>query len=143
MSIYATLWMLRLPVWVPCTAETMDTWHTVGSGDIGPLTQRWVEVWAQAVPAHIGHPSIYPEGDPYAWFLPPVVEYDPDDEEREWTPRAVIIVDEDHSEKDVQRYPDSLMVLTGAEYQAMKFGEMLERIEDALVRRYGHAPDPA
>lgn len=141
MSIYATCWEMRLPVYVPCEHEEAEAWQPVGRADIGPVKRRWVEVYAQAVPAHIGHPSVYPEGDPYASFLPPIVEYDPDDWDTVWTPRAVIIVDEDHAEKDVQRYVDPLMVLTGAAYEALTFSELLERIGRALERRFGYPAD--
>jgi len=45
MSIYATLWEIKIP-----RRHAFD--------------EEWVEVYAQAVPAHIGHPSDYPAGDP-------------------------------------------------------------------------------
>ena len=60
MSIYATLWEIKAP-----RRHRYD--------------DEYVLVYAQAVPPHIGHPSHYPEGDPYAGFLPPVVRgYDPE-----------------------------------------------------------------
>src|SRR5262245_28341897 len=71
MSIYSTLWEIK----VRRRHEFDD---------------EWVTVFAQAVPPHIGHPSCYPEGDPYADFLPPVVEYDPVTNEGPY--RAVVIV---------------------------------------------------
>ena len=66
--------------------------------------EHWVELTFQAAPAHIGHPSDYPEGDPDADFLPPAVEYNPDDWNTVWTPRAVIVVD-DQSTRGTERSP--------------------------------------
>lgn len=135
MSIYCTLWQLRLPVWVPCApaekeADEYDTLGEFNSDDPGrPVRERWVEVWAQGVPGHIGHPDVYPEGDPYGDFLPPPVE-DQD------SLRAVCIIDEDHNEKEGQRYVTPLLVLTGDEYTALSFGDFLGRIEQALEARY-------
>jgi hypothetical protein len=112
MSIYATLWEIKLP-----KAHRFD--------------DQWVCVYAQAVPAHIGHPSHYPNGDPYSDFLPPVVECDP---QTGYGPhdRAVVILMEGRDEKVGQRYTDPLLVLTGEEYARMPFPQLLEAIEDAL-----------
>lgn len=112
MSIYATLWEIKLP-----KAHPFDT--------------EWVEVYAQAVPAHIGHPSVYPEGDPYGDFLPPVVECDP---ETGYGPyhRAVLILVDGHGEKVVQRYTAPILTLTGEEYAKAPFQELLDRIRDAM-----------
>jgi hypothetical protein len=111
MSIYATLWEIKVP-----------RQHS--------FEEEWIEVYAQAVPPHIGHPSDYPEGDPYADFLPPVVQdYDP---ETERPYRAVVIVRQDRSEKDVQRYVDPLIVMSGGEYARVTFEELLDRIHKAM-----------
>ena len=112
MSIYATLWEIKLP-----KSYSFDT--------------EWVEVFAQAVPPHIGHPSQYPEGDPYADFLPPVVECDPETGEGPFN-RAVVIVAEGRNAKDGQRYVDPLLTLTGEDYSRMPFGELLDAIKRAL-----------
>jgi hypothetical protein len=113
MSIYATLWEIKIP-----------RRH--------PFDKEWVEVFAQAVPPHIGHPSEYPEGDLYADFLPPVVEdYDPKTGEGPYN-RAVVIVQKGRDKKDVQRYVDPLIVMTGKEYAAISFAELLDRIYKAV-----------
>jgi hypothetical protein len=113
MSIYATLWAIRIPV-------TMD------------LDGEWVEVLGQAVPAHIGHPSAYPDGDPYADFLPPVVtKYDADTNTAPHH-RAVVIVAGGRDRKDGQRYVDPLMVLTGREYSTVRWADLMDRIERAV-----------
>ena len=113
MSIYATLWEIKLP-------HRHD------------LDDEWVVVYAQAVPPHIGHPSAYPEGDPYADFLPPVVpDYDLETEEDQFN-RAVVIVQEGRDKKDVQRYIDPLIVMSGEEYARIPFGELLDRIQKAM-----------
>ena len=113
MSIYATLWEIKVP-----------RRH--------PFDDECVEVYAQAVPPHIGHASHYPDGDPYADFLPPAVQdYDPETgEERIY--RAVVIVQEGRDQKDVQRYVDPLIVLTGEEYARIPFAELLDRIHKAM-----------
>src|SRR5919204_5179843 len=102
MSIYATLWEIKVPRRHPFDSE-------------------WVEVWAQAVPAHIGHPSAYPEGDPYADFLPPVVQdYDPETDHAPYD-RAVVIVQEGREKKDGQRSVHPLIVMSGEEYSRTPF----------------------
>ena len=112
MSIYATLWEIKIP-----KNHRFDS--------------EWVSVYAQAVPAHIGHPSHYPEGDIYSDFLPPVVECDPKTGHGPFH-RAVVIVAEGREEKIVQRYSDPLMTLTGREYAVMPFEDLLEAIKQAL-----------
>lgn len=135
MSIYATLWNIQVSIMVPATKPTMEFELSKERG-YREIEWRWVEVYAQSVPPHIGHPSSYPDGDPYADFLPPVVEHDPEDLEAIFPARAVVILDEDHDEKDGQRYVNPLMVLTGVEYESMKFGELLGRIEEAVQDRF-------
>jgi hypothetical protein len=113
MSIYATLWEIKV-------SRRHD------------FDGEWVQVYAQAVPAHIGHPSGYPEGDLYADFLPPVVQdYDP---ETGTAPhhRAVVIVQEGRDKKDVQRYVDPLITMSGEEYSRIPFQELLDRIHAAM-----------
>jgi hypothetical protein len=113
MSIYATLWEIKVP-----RQHCFD--------------EAWVTVWGQAVPPHIGHPSDYPEGDPYADFLPPVVkDYDPETGEAPFQ-RAVVIVQEGRNTKDGQRYTDPLIVMTGEEYARIPFQELLDRIHKAI-----------
>jgi|SRR5437899_2208602 len=113
MSIYATLWEIQVP-----RRHFFDT--------------EWVRICAQSVPAHIGHPSEYPGGDPFAAFLPPIVpEYDPKTGEAPYD-RAVVIVQEGRERKDGQRYVDPLMTLTGEEYSQITFKELLDRIHKAV-----------
>jgi hypothetical protein len=69
-----------------------------------------------------------------------MVEYDENDWEREWTPRAVFIIDEEHAEKDGQRYIEPLLMMTGREYEAAGFIELMGRIRDALEERFGAGP---
>jgi hypothetical protein len=113
MSIYATLWEMRI---------------RKGHG----FDDEWVEVYAQAVPPHIGQPSDYPKGDPYADFLPPVIaNYDPETDTPK-TYRAVVIVQQGRDKKDIQRYVDPLIVMTGEEYLRTPFHELMDRIEKAV-----------
>src|SRR5437879_6574324 len=109
MSIYATLWEIQVR-----RRHFFDN--------------QWVRVCAQSVPPHIGHPSNYPDGDPYSDFLPPVVaDYDPETGEAPYN-RAVVIVQEGREQKDGQRYVDPLMILSGEEYSRITFKELLDRI---------------
>jgi hypothetical protein len=76
MSIYATLWKLKFPV------DLHD-----------PVNRKWVEVTAQAVPAHVGTPTAgfgYGNGDPFSDFLPTSVEVDADGDAPHY--RAVVLV---------------------------------------------------
>ena len=119
MSIYATLWTLKFPK----------------EGD-EHLGCEWIAVRAQAVPAHVGSPTPgcgYEDGDPYAAFLPPAVATDADGD----APfhRAVVIVTEysiKGTERSGQEYVSPLLVLTGEQYARIAFGELYERICNAL-----------
>ena len=119
MSIYATLWKLKFPK----------------EGDEHSDCD-WIEVTAQAVPPHIGSPTPgcgYEGGDPYAAFLPPPVQTDSDGH----APfhRAVVFVTEysiKGTPRSGQEYASPLLVLTGAEYARVTFGELHRRICDAL-----------
>lgn len=119
MSIYATLWRLKFPRY--------------GDDHSGC---EWLEVLAQGVPAHMGTPTPgfgYEAGDPYADFLPPPVLAHPDDNGRAL--RAVVIVTEGTpkgTDRSGQEYVDPLLILSGDEYAAVSFGELHERICDAL-----------
>ena len=113
MSIYATLWEIKLP-----RRHCFD--------------EEWVRVYAQGVPPHIGHPRYYPDGDPYADFLPPIAaDCDPETYDVSHY-RAVVIVQEGRDKKDIQRYTDPLLVLTGQEYARMTFHQLLDRIQEAM-----------
>ena len=119
MSIYATLWTLKFPI----------------EGD-EHLGCEWIEVRAQAVPAHVGSPTPgcgYKHGDPYAAFLPPAVVTDTDGNAPHH--RAVLIVTEysiKGTERSGQEYASPLLLLTGEEYARMTFQELHERICNAL-----------
>jgi hypothetical protein len=90
MSIYATLWEIKVPL-----RHEFD--------------KEWVGVFAQAVPPHIGHPSGYPEGDTYGDFLPPVVmDYNPEQWDDTQIQRAVVIVQRGRDRKEGQVYVDPL-----------------------------------
>jgi hypothetical protein len=119
MSIYATLWTLKFP-------KEGDEHRGCG----------WIEVRAQAVPAHVGSPTPgcgYENGDPYAAFLSPAVVTDA--EGNATYHRAVLIVTE-YSIKGTgrsgQEYVSPLLLLTGEEYARMTFEELHERICEAL-----------
>lgn len=96
---------------------------------------QWVDIYAQGVPPHIGHPKEDYETDPYADFLPPIVaDYDPDIEDESYDPpyRAVVIVQEGRHQKEGQRYVDPVLVISGEEYRKIPFQEMLARIYEGI-----------
>lgn len=125
MSIYATLWELKWPrdgIW----ALTDDD---------------FVRVWCQAVPPHIGHPSHYPEGDPYGDFLPPVVQ--PDSELTDDAPYRAVVMCGPLTTKGTarcpQEYENPLLTLTGEEYQSISWVELYDRIGAALRQQLGES----
>lgn len=113
MSIYATGWQIKLPV------------------GKGWPSDKWVEVYAQFVPAHIGQPSEGYDTDPYADFLPPIVpDYDP--EEEKIPHRAIVVVQRGHEEKEVQKYINPVLTMSYEEYVKMPFDEFLNLIYEGL-----------
>jgi hypothetical protein len=108
MSIYATLWELKFPLF--------------GQSHTGC---EWEHVIAQGVPEHIGE-----DGDAdYLSFLPPRAESIAGDL------RAVVIVRKlqpKGTERSAQEYPNPLLVLTGREYETLPFSKLHEAISDAL-----------
>lgn len=118
MSIYATGWELRLAV------------------GHGWPSDKWADVYAQFVPAHIGQPEEgYPD-DPYADFLPPVVPYSdtlavPSDED-EIPHRAIVVVQRGYENKDGQRYTDPVLTMSYVEYMKMSFDDFLGLIYSNL-----------
>lgn len=87
---------------------------------------------AQGVPGHIGTPTRgygYEDGDPYGSFLPPAIAISENDDDAPL--RAVVFIRE-RTEKPAQEYTNPLLVLSGAEYAAISFEGLHERICDAL-----------
>ena len=124
MSIYATLWRLKFPRY--------------GDDHTGC---EWIEVIAQGVPAHIGaSPSgrTDDEQDQYAAFLPPAVASPTDDDGQ--TLRAVVFVTEatpKGTARSPQEYTRPLLILSGAQYATIFFGQLHDMICNALR---GHRP---
>ena len=108
MSIYATLWNLKFPLF--------GQWH---SGC------EWAEVLAQGVPAHIGEDR----DDVSLAFLPPR-EHAIDN-----GLRAVVFVralQPKGTNRSAQEYPNPLLALTGKEYSAISFDELHATLTNAL-----------
>lgn len=103
----------------------------------GFFDDEYVQIYAQAVSTHIGHPSHYPDGDLYADFLPPVVGADqpkPPDEPF----RAVFICGPKTTvgtARSPQEYVDPLVAMTGEEYATIGWVELWERIAEGLRRQ--------
>ncbi len=119
MSIYATLWELGFP-----DPDDPHGW---------PL-----RVWAQAVPAHIGHPDQYPNGDPYADFLPPAIT---DGNAEDGRIRAVVFVSESTdqgTDRSGQEYVEPLLELTGDEYAAITFDDLHTQLCERLHETGAH-----
>lgn len=130
-----------------------------------PTRERWIEVYFQHVPNHINEENGYDwdwlpafvhkdgckQRRHHSWFQVVDTELgicrpcEPDDSDAQHSieyscdcgDRCVLILDEDHEDKDGQRYPDPLLVLSGAEYEAAGFGDLLLRVTNALEARFG------
>jgi hypothetical protein len=119
MSIYATLWHLQFPR------------HGDPYGGC-----EWVDVLAQGVPAHIGTPTPgygYQSGDPYEAFLPTALRIESGTSEDDL--RAVVFVvstSKKGTTRSGQEYESPLLVITGAEYAAMPFQVLHDRLCTAL-----------
>jgi hypothetical protein len=112
MSIYATGWMIKVP----------RKWH----GE-----SEWVGIIQQVVLGHIGQPSEGYETDPYSDFLPKITQnYDVNSDSNPH--RAVVLIQENHEEKDGQRYIDPIAVLSWEDYKNLTFQEVLNLIHDNL-----------
>ena len=75
----------------------------------------------------------YEDGDPYGAFLPPPLETNAEGEHEFM--RAVVFVTEETSkgtDRSPQEYADPLLVLTGEDYATLSFGELHQRLCDAL-----------
>ena len=119
MSIYATLWRLQFP------------WD----GDLH-AGHGWIEVVAQAVPAHVGTSAPeygYESGDPYGAFLPPAIRIDDDTPHDELG--AVVFVTASTKKgtaRSGQEYESPLLVLSFAESAAMPFQALHNRLSSTL-----------
>src|SRR5688572_9893956 len=116
MSIYATLWWLKLPRY--------------GDEYVGC---EWIRVSAQGVPAHVGTPTRgfgYEDGDRYADFLPPAVNVNAEGDSEFM--RAVVIVTEETQKGTAhspQEYANPLLILFRP---GISFVELHTRVCDAL-----------
>ena len=109
MSIYATLWELKFPLYGQSHTDC-----------------EWETVLAQGVPEHIGE-----DGDAgHLAFLPPRAP------SIESGLRAVIFVralQPKGTQRSAQEYPNPLLVLTGKEYSSASFGSLHARLSNALL----------
>jgi hypothetical protein len=139
--------MINLPTrctaagWILCLESRVSIYATLWSIQVqdpaAPFSKpRWVEVTAQAVPAHVGSPTPgcgYEDGDPYARFLPPALETD-EDGDAEFHRAVVFITNETHkgTARSSQEYADPLIVLSGKDYSTMTFKDLHRRLEEAI-----------
>jgi hypothetical protein len=144
MSIYCTIGEYRFPVSVPPAqakaigiVDPQERPAKTYAGHplryVGKTQETWIRVWVQAVPDHIQDTG--PEWD--EWLPPPVPE-----ESGLW--RAVFFVVEGTdkaTERNGQEYVDPLLVLTGKQFKAAKWVDLMVRLEDALALRYAAAPE--
>jgi hypothetical protein len=110
----------------------MSIYATIGEIGIRRFGDKaFVAILIQGVPAHIDYVGAQ-------WdFLPPPV--DPEGS----TMRAVFFVepgDEKGTYRCGQEYLKSLLMLTGADYEAIRFVDLMTKLEDALDRKYGPRP---
>ena len=121
MSIYATLWNIKVHVLLPdkpCP-RTQLFGHAVSG-----IYECWFEVWAQAVPGHIKYDV--------PWLLPPVKDDD--------ALRCVLFI-EGYVEKggpgyDGQQYHEVLAQISGEQYRKMSIADVLDLLEEALEKRH-------
>jgi len=142
MSIYGTIGEFRLPVLlspekaqeVGLVAPNEPIGRMWGSGDDEegdgrPCLETWVLVLIQCVPAHIQDTG--PGWD----FLPPPVE-----DTADGPARAILFVRAvagKGTARNPQEYRETLLCMTGAEYRAASFGEVLWRVQEALDTALG------
>lgn len=121
------------------------------------MRRAWVEVWCQSVPNHINEQNGY-GGPGFDEWLPAFV-HEPgcvmrttkirhrsgtdDYYDCDCGDRAYVICDRlttKGTPRCGQEYVNPLMVLTGPEYRAISWAEMLARLEDAVAAR---TPNPS
>lgn len=93
--------------------------------------KSFVDILVQGVPPHIDY-----VGDGWEFLPPPV---DPEGS----VMRAVFIVelgDDKGTPRCGQEYVKPLLVLTGKEYDDIRFSELISRLEEALDTKYGKRP---
>src|SRR3990172_3927207 len=93
--------------------------------------KEFVDILVQGVPPHIDHVGVQWE------FLPPPV--DPDGT----VMRAVFFVeagDDKGTGRCGQEYVKPLLMLTGQEYEEIRFVDLMARLEAALDKKYGRRP---
>jgi hypothetical protein len=93
--------------------------------------EGYIEILVQSVPPHVDY-----TGDEWAFLPKPV---DPAGN----TPRAVFFVesgDEKGTPRNGQEYVQPLLVLTGKEYEEIRYTDLMCHLEAALERRYGPEP---
>lgn len=93
--------------------------------------EGFVDILVQGVPPHIDH--VGPAWD----FLPPPVHPEGT------VMRAVFFVeagDEKGTPRCGQEYVKPILMLTGKEYEEIRFVDLMSRLEDALDARYGEPP---
>ena len=108
MSIYATLWELKFPLYGQSHTDC-----------------EWETVVAQGVPEHVGE-----EGDDYLAFLPRRQGSIEDGL------RAVVFIrklEEKGTERSAQEYLNPLLIISGKEYSSTSFANLHERLTEALL----------
>jgi hypothetical protein len=115
MSIYVNSWRMKV--------NTNSGWP------------RWIEIYAQLVPAAIGQPSEDYETDPYSDFLPPITsDYDPEVEKQKTPYRAIVIVQEGFEKKDGQKYVDALLTMSYEDYEKITFNNFMIMVIDKIKK---------
>jgi hypothetical protein len=110
----------------------MSIYATLGEIGIKRFGDKeFIDILIQGVPPHIDDTGP-------AWeFLPSPV--DPQGS----TMRAVFFVehgDEKGTDRSGQEYAKPLLVLTGADYEQIGFCDLIQKLEQALDRKYGQRP---
>jgi hypothetical protein len=112
MGIYYTIRVIKV--------ETSDYVGTTSENEFRKIIFR-------AVPGSVGHPGNGYDEDPYKDSLPPPPANMDD-------LRAVVVLQEGHTDQGDGLYTEPLFVLSGKEYLEIPFVEMTRRIHLALKK---------
>jgi hypothetical protein len=157
MSIYATMWTIQIED-ESRGGSFSDAWHEVYAqgvpNHINEQNGYGGERWDDWLPAFV-HQSgckqraftyyTKPVEDGPEWLVRHCDESDEGAEKQVSYDclcgmRAVFIVDRlttKGTERNGQEYVNPVLVLTGAEYEALSFGDLLQRIEESVSERLG------
>lgn len=155
MSIYATMWDIQIEdearggacseAWHEVYAQGVPNHINEQNGYVGERWDDWMPAFVHQDGCQMRKQTFYRRSTNH----PAVWEHCEagDDGAESWDHytclcglRAVFIVDQlttKGTERNGQEYVNPVLVLTGAEYEALSFGDLLQRIEESVAERLG------